>query len=108
MADGLIQQVMEQHLVAAAQKIEDDLDNQLHALENLNDDDLETLRQRRIDQLKRQAEKKKGWIAKGHGEYREILSEKEFFSEMKTEERMICHFFRENWPCKVCDDSDFE
>lgn len=30
-----------------------------------------------------------------------MLSEKEFFSEMKGEARMICHFYRENWPCKV-------
>ena len=37
----------------------------------------------------------------GHGEYREILSEKDFFAEMKGTERMICHFYRENWPCKV-------
>jgi hypothetical protein len=21
---------------------------------------------------------------------------------MKGEERMICHFYRDNWPCKVC------
>jgi hypothetical protein len=22
---------------------------------------------------------------------------------MKGEERMVCHFFRDNWPCKVMD-----
>lgn len=25
----------------------------------------------------------------------------EFFAEMKGEERMVCHFFRNNWPCKA-------
>ena len=39
---------------------------------------------------------------RGHGEYREINGEKEFFTEVKGEERVVCHFFRENWPCKVC------
>ena len=41
------------------------------------------------------------WVRRGHGEYREIQGEKEFFAEMKGEERMVCHFYRENWPCKV-------
>ena len=40
---------------------------------------------------------------RGHGEYREILDEKAFFAEMKNTERMVCHFFRNNWPCKVGD-----
>ncbi len=30
-----------------------------------------------------------------------MLSEKEFFAEMKGEERMVCHFYRDSWPCKV-------
>ena len=38
---------------------------------------------------------------RGHGEYREIPGEKDFFAEVKDEERVVCHFFRENWPCKV-------
>ena len=41
------------------------------------------------------------WLGRGHGEYREILGEKDFFAEVKGEERVVCHFFRENWPCKV-------
>ncbi|KAK9827321.1 hypothetical protein WJX81_004776, partial [Elliptochloris bilobata] len=43
------------------------------------------------------------WLVRGHGEYREIAGEKEFFAEVKGEERVVCHFFRENWPCKVMD-----
>ena len=41
------------------------------------------------------------WLKRGHGSYREIFGEKDFFAEMKGEERMVCHFFRDNWPCKV-------
>jgi hypothetical protein len=42
--------------------------------------------------------KKREWVARGHGEYRE-LAEREFFAEMKGEERMVVHFYRESLPC---------
>lgn len=97
----LQQQIVEQHLLAAAQKVEDQLDNEMHQLQRLEEDDMESLRQQRLQQMKKAAVKKKEWLSKGHGEYNEIATEKEFFAEMKGEERMICHFYRENWPCKV-------
>ncbi|EIE19701.1 thioredoxin-like protein [Coccomyxa subellipsoidea C-169] len=89
--------------VNAAKNVEDQIDNRLQALENLDADDIEKLRQRRLHQMKLAAAQKQEWSKRGHGEYREIFGEKEFFSEMKGEERMVCHFFRENWPCKVMD-----
>jgi hypothetical protein len=79
--------------------------------------------------MRKKQEKSKEWLAKGHGalllrsyfgmppstfrangrsvvviagQYEEIATEKDFFNTMKGEERMICHFYRENWPCKVC------
>ncbi|KAK9813285.1 hypothetical protein WJX72_011883 [[Myrmecia] bisecta] len=103
MQQAIVQQAIEHSVLAAAKQMEDQLDSQLKALENMDEDDLDNLRQKRIDQLKLQAKQKKEWLAKGHGEYREIFSDKEFFSEMKGEDRLICHFFRENWPCKVMD-----
>ena len=99
--DTLVQQAVEQNVIAAVQRVEADLDNQLHELENLDEDGLERVRERRMQQLKKQAAKRKQWIARGHGEYDEIPSEKEFFTAMKGEERMVCHFYRDNWPCKV-------
>ena len=56
-----------------------------------------------VQQMKRQADKKQTWLQQGHGEYHFIPNEKEFFASMKGEERMVCHFFRDNWPCKVID-----
>lgn len=81
--------------------MEDQLDNRLQALDNMDADDIEKMRQRRLQQMKLAAAQKQEWAKRGHGEYREIFGEKEFFAEMKGEERMVCHFFRENWPCKV-------
>lgn len=101
MAGQVVQQAVEQSVLRVAKQLEEQLDSELHKLDNLQDDDLERLRQRRIQDLKQQQEKAKEWMAKGHGEYREIFDEKEFFREMKGEDRMVCHFFRNNWPCKV-------
>lgn len=102
--EAVIQQaVIEQAVVNVARQLEDQIDTQLHKLDNLQDEDLEKLRQRRIDELRRHEAKCKEWIGRGHGEYRELLSEKDFFAEIKGEERAVCHFYRENWPCKVMD-----
>jgi len=102
MAGQLVQQAVEQSVLRVAKQLEDQIDSELHKLDNLQDDDLERIRQRRIQDLRQQQEKTKDWIQKGHGEYKEIFEEKEFFKEMKGEDRMVCHFYRENWPCKVC------
>ena len=98
---NFVQQAIEQTAIVAAQEVENQLDEQLHALNHLNRDDLETLRQRRLQQLKQLSQKKQEWLKRGHGEYREVTGEKDFFSEIKGEERLVCHFYRQNWPCKV-------
>lgn len=77
--EQLQQQIVEHHLLAAAQKVEDQLDNEMHQLQKLEEDDMESLRQQRLQQMKKAALKKKEWLSKGHGEYNEIASEKEFF-----------------------------
>jgi hypothetical protein len=53
--------------------------------------------------LKQQREKKQQWLQKGHGEVQFLTNEKEFFAAMKGEDKMVCHFFRDNWPCKIID-----
>ncbi|KAE8686452.1 Thioredoxin domain-containing protein 9 [Hibiscus syriacus] len=53
--------------------------------------------------MKKMAKKRSRWIGIGHGEYSEIPAEKDFFSIVKASERVVCHFYRENWPCKVMD-----
>jgi hypothetical protein len=56
-----------------------------------------------LQQLKKQKDKREQWKRQGHGEYAELQTEKEFFESMKGEESMVCHFYRNNWPCKVMD-----
>lgn len=97
------QAVVEGHVIAAARAVEDHLDDQLHRLDTLGDEELEALRERRLRQLRQLAARRGEWLAKGHGTYQEIASEKEFFAEVKGSEHVVCHFFRDNWPCKVVD-----
>eukprot|EP01025_Chloroclados_australasicus_P067537 TRINITY_DN9344_c0_g1_i1.p2 TRINITY_DN9344_c0_g1~~TRINITY_DN9344_c0_g1_i1.p2 ORF type:complete len:218 (+),score=27.70 TRINITY_DN9344_c0_g1_i1:138-791(+) len=101
--DAAMNQVMEAAVLQAAQQIEDKLDDQLHQMENLGDADIDALRRQRLTQMKKQAEMKETWLQRGHGEVQHLVNEKEFFSVMKGEDKMVCHFFRENWPCKVMD-----
>merc|ERR1719194_375841 len=98
-----VQQAIEGQVLAAAQQMEDALDEKLHELENLDEDDLERVKQRRLDEMKKRHQQVQRWRADGHGEYREIHGEKDFFKEAKAVDRVGAHFYRENWPCKVMD-----
>ncbi len=49
----MVQAAIEQQLLRAAQEVESQIDAELHKLETLDDDDIERLRQKRIDELKR-------------------------------------------------------
>lgn len=90
-------------MLTVAKAVEDKLDEEISAIDRLDDDDLEALRERRLQQMKKMAEKRSRWISLGHGEYSEIPSEKDFFAAVKASDRVVCHFYRENWPCKVMD-----
>ncbi|RZS09419.1 hypothetical protein BHM03_00040528 [Ensete ventricosum] len=93
-------QILEQQVLTVARAFEDKIDDEIAALDRLDLDDLEALRERRLQQLKKMAEKRSRWLSLGHGEYTEI-PEKEFFAAVKASDRVVCHFYRENWPCKV-------
>ena len=86
-----------------AQQMEDALDDELHKMNNMSTDDLEDIRRKRLEAMKAGQTRRKEWLAKGHGELRNIADEKEFFAEMKGEDKMVVHFYRNNWPCKVMD-----
>ncbi|KAL6546138.1 hypothetical protein OROGR_010012 [Orobanche gracilis] len=103
MENPKVQEILENQVLTVVKAVEDKIDDELAALDRLDSDDLEVLRERRLQQMKKVAEKKSRWVTLGHGEYSEIPGEKEFFSVVKASERVVCHFYRENWPCKVVD-----
>ncbi len=45
--------LVEQSLLQVAQNVEEQLDAQIHQLENLGEDDLERIRRRRMDEYRR-------------------------------------------------------
>ncbi|WVZ94286.1 hypothetical protein U9M48_040192 [Paspalum notatum var. saurae] len=100
--DEVVSQILEKQVLSAAKAVEDKLDEEIAALDRLDPDDIEALRERRIQQMRRAAERRAKWRTLGHGEYTDV-PEKEFFSAAKASERLVCHFYRDNWPCKVLD-----
>ena len=56
--------------------MEDQVDAEMRKLETMDEDDLEALKKRRIEMMKKQQEKKQEWLAQGHGEYSGIPEEK--------------------------------
>ncbi|KAH9316734.1 hypothetical protein KI387_025361, partial [Taxus chinensis] len=100
-----VQKVIENQVLTVAKAVEEKLDEEISRLDldRLDEDDLEQLRERRLQEMRKMAAKRQHWLSLGHGEYQEIPSEKEFFAVVKASERVVCHFYRENWPCKVMD-----
>ncbi|KAK4401721.1 Thioredoxin domain-containing protein 9 [Sesamum angolense] len=84
-----VQEILEKQVLTVAKAVEDKIDEEISALERLDMDDLEVLRERRLQQMKKMAEKRSRWIALGHGEYTEIPNEKDFFSIVKASERVV-------------------
>lgn len=86
------------------EKVEDQVDAELSKLNELEEDDLERLKERRLEALKKAQKQKQEWLSKGHGEYREISSEKDFFGEVKESKKVVCHFYRDStFRCKILD-----
>ncbi|GMP38474.1 hypothetical protein CsSME_00009705 [Camellia sinensis var. sinensis] len=96
-----VQEIIEKQVLTVAKAVEDKIDEEIAALDCLDVDNIEALRERRLQQMKKMADKRSHWLALGYGEYYEIPLEKEFFSIVKASERVVYHFYRENWPCKV-------
>ncbi len=64
--------VVGERLLTMLEQEEEKLDQQLHAMDKLEDDEIERMRNQRLEQLKRNQKQKAEWMAQGHGEYREI------------------------------------
>ncbi|KAM8856563.1 thioredoxin domain-containing protein 9 [Spinachia spinachia] len=96
----ILAKVLEQ----SAKLVEEKVDAHLSKLNEMDEDDLDRLKEKRLEALKKAQKQKQEWLAKGHGEYREIASEKEFFSEVKESKNVVCHFYKNStFRCKILD-----
>ncbi|XP_059446003.1 thioredoxin domain-containing protein 9 homolog [Corylus avellana] len=103
MENSMVQEILAKQVLTVAKAVEEKLDDEISALDRMDMDDIEALRERRLQQMKKMAEKRNRWISLGHSDYTEIPSEKDFFAAVKASDRVVCHFYRDNWPCKVMD-----
>uniref|UniRef100_A0A3P9KNW0 Thioredoxin domain-containing protein 9 n=2 Tax=Oryzias latipes TaxID=8090 RepID=A0A3P9KNW0_ORYLA len=96
----IISNILEQ----AAKIAEEQVDAKLSQLNEMDEDELEKLKEKRLEALKKAQKQKQEWLAKGHGEYREIASEKDFFGEVKESKNVVCHFYKSStFRCKILD-----
>ncbi|XP_011184350.2 thioredoxin domain-containing protein 9 [Zeugodacus cucurbitae] len=96
--------MLENQLLTAAQMIERQLDQQLDQLENLDSDDLKSIREQRLKEMKDLNRKKQEWLKNGHGTYTELADEKEFFEVSKKSPNIVCHFYRDSTErCRIVD-----
>ncbi|KAM4608943.1 thioredoxin domain-containing protein 9 [Polymixia lowei] len=99
-ATDIIAKVLEQ----SAKLVEEQVDAHLNKLEHMDEDELDKLKEKRLEALKKAQKQKQEWLSKGHGEYREIPSEKDFFGEVKESKNVVCHFYKDStFRCKIFD-----
>jgi thioredoxin-like negative regulator of GroEL len=69
----------------------------------LEDDDLEALEAQRIAEMKAEAMRLLENERKGHGQY-QLVAEPDFLKEVTTSEKVVCHFFHNDFQrCKIVD-----
>lgn len=100
MADGgapgprTIGDVIGERLLGVLEAEEEKLDRKIQDLNDMDEDEVERLRAKRLDQMKKFSKQKAEWLANGHGEYRECDDQKRFFDELRAAPRAVVHFYR--------------
>lgn len=98
--DGEGPRGVDAELLKLGEAIEGAVDAELQRLDQ--PDELDRIRRKRLEEMKRAAAEKMAWRAKGHGSYEELPSEKDFFTVVKDSDRVVCHFNRHgSRPCRV-------
>nr|CAB3267398.1 thioredoxin domain-containing protein 9-like [Phallusia mammillata] len=96
--------MLEKQLMQAAEVVEQHLDAEINRLDNFDEDDLEKIRERRVQAMKKAQAQKQEWTSKGHGTFSELSNEKEFFDVCKESKHVVCHFYKDStFRCKILD-----
>ena len=91
-------------LLESALKEEAELDAKLAAMDNVDEDTFEALRQKRKLQMQKQMRKEADMRQLGHGTYSECTDTKDFFNAAKKSQKMVVHFYRPVTPrCQIVD-----
>ncbi|XP_067842342.1 thioredoxin domain-containing protein 9 [Heptranchias perlo] len=101
---AMLSKVLEHQMLQTTEIVEQHLDTEIEKYEKMDTDELEQLREKRLESMKKAQHQKQEWLSKGHGEYKEIPSEKDFFQEVKESKNVVCHFYRDTTlRCKIVD-----
>ena len=87
------QSKIEHELLKTAHEVEQQLDDELHKISKLNEEDLEDARRKRMEEMRGNQLNRKEYLKRQHGEVHQLIDEKEFFSKMKGEEKMVCQLY---------------
>jgi hypothetical protein len=79
---------VEAAVLGAAHQIEKALDDEINDLTNLHEEDIESIRKRRIAEMKMKAEQDTLWRRRGHGKLSRV-EEKELFAHAKEADRFV-------------------
>ncbi|VWU50316.1 phosducin-like protein, putative [Hepatocystis sp. ex Piliocolobus tephrosceles] len=110
MNNNITKKIQNQIVEALIDK-ENEIDSEIKKYEQLekkiydeNDEELENIKNKRLKELKNKHNEHLNLLSKGHGEYTEVLTEKEFFSACKESKTVCCHFYRNTtWRCNYLD-----
>ncbi len=86
--------VMEMAAAQTLLAVEAALDAEIEKTENLDDDDYNRIKQKRIAEMKRKAEQEQQNVSNGHGTLSKINDQQEFFAAAKASARMVVIFTR--------------
>jgi len=106
MQQHLQQQALQQQMMTVAKAMEDQVDAEMKRLDTLEKDEdaLERIRERRLKDLKKMADKRAEWKRNGHGSLNEINSDRDFLDATKGSKKCVIHFYRNTtMNCKVLD-----
>lgn len=80
------------------------VDKELAALEGMDEDDFEKLREVRKRKMIAAQKKTQKNVLNGHGRYMELSDQKEFFDACKASEQVVIHFYRPSTlRCQIVD-----
>merc|ERR1712154_469273 len=69
------------------------IDKKIEKLSRMDEDDLEELRAKRLEDLKKKQSQRSKWLANNHGRIHEIMDQKQFFENVKSTKHVICLFY---------------
>jgi len=85
---------MDQMLMKTLTQVEDALDDEMHRMDHLDEDDLEVIKAKRLAEMKRKAELNQKHAMQGHGKLTKINDQQEFFGAAKNSDKLVCIFNR--------------